>query len=125
MAKKNKNKRVKLDDNAEGGFVYSTNSNFAFEGLNALLNQNPDSKSDGASLEVHLEKKGRGGKTAVVIKGFSSSEVELNNLAKKLKTGLGVGGSVKDGEIIIQGGNRDKAIELLQKWGHKTKRVGG
>ena len=125
MAKKNKNKRVKLDDNSEGGFVFSTNSNFAFEGLNALLNQPDDGEVSGDVLEVHLEKKGRGGKTAVVVKGFTGSDSELTELAKKLKTGLGVGGSVKDGEIIIQGANRDKAMDLLNKWGHKTKRVGG
>lgn len=123
MAKKNKNKRIKLDDHAEGGMVYSTNSNFAFEGLNELLSQSDE--NDGDILEVHIEKKGRGGKTAIVVKGFSGSDQELNDLAKKLKTGLGVGGSVKDGEIIIQGGNRDKAMKLLNDWGHKTKRVGG
>ena len=70
MSKKNKNKRVKLDDQAEGGFVYSTNSNFAFEGLNALLNQSDGTDESGDVLEVHLEKKGRGGKTALVIKVF-------------------------------------------------------
>ena len=123
MAKKNK--RIKLDDHAEGGMVYSTNSNFAFEGLNALLNQNEDADNDGDVLEVHIEKKGRGGKTAIVVKGFAGHADELNDLAKKLKTGLGVGGSVKNHEIIIQGGNRDKAMKLLNDWGHKTKRVGG
>ena len=125
MAKKNKNKRVKLSDNTEGGFVYSTNSNFAFEGLNALLNQPADEDSGAEVLEVHIEKKGRGGKTAIVVKGYTGTDAELSELAKKLKSGLGVGGAVKDGEIIIQGANRDKAMELLNKWGHKTKRVGG
>ena len=125
MAKKNKNKRVKLENDTEGGFVYSTNSNFAFDGLNALLNQSADDIESGDVLEVHLEKKGRGGKTALVVKGFKGSDEELAALAKKLKTGLGVGGSVKDREIIIQGGNRDKAMTLLNDWGHKTKRVGG
>jgi len=123
MAKKNKHRgKVKTED--EGGFVYSTNPNFAFEGLRDLLGGD-DVKSNAMLLEVHLEKKGRGGKTAIIIKGFTGSEGELNDLAKQLKSGLGVGGSAKDGEIIIQGDKREKATEMLKKLGYKTKRVGG
>ena len=111
MAKKNKHFSAKND---EGGMVYSTNPNFsAFAGLADLL----DDKEDGGkqTLEVHLEKKHRGGKAAMIVKGFSGSDEELNDLAKKLKTSMGVGGSAKDGEIIIQGDRREKLMEILEK----------
>lgn len=122
-----KKKKIKIDDNLEGGMVYSTNKNFAFEGLTALLKADESSQVDTKAqiLEVHLEKKGRGGKTAVIVRGFQGSESALENLCKKLKIGIGVGGSTKDGEIIIQGDRRDKVMEILQKEGFKTKRVGG
>ena len=104
--------------------VYSTNSNFAFGDAlaNALGN---DTESDTQTLEVHFEKKGRGGKTAIVVKGFRGSEDELKNLGKTLKTKCGVGGSVKEGEIIIQGSVREKVTEVLEAEGFKTKRIGG
>ena len=117
-----KGKKIKTND--EGGMVYSTNSNFAFGDLlaNAMGNESED---QGTVLEVHFEKKGRGGKTAIVVKGFSGSEEELKELGKKLKTKCGVGGSVKDGEIIIQGNVREKVTEVLEAEGFKTKRIGG
>ena len=120
MGKKGK----KIKTNGEGGMVYSTNSNFGLGDLlaNALGNE---SESDSNILEVHFEKKGRGGKTAIVVKGFHGSEEELKDLGKKLKTKCGVGGSVKDGEIIIQGNVREKVTEVLEAEGFKTKRIGG
>jgi translation initiation factor 1 len=120
MAKKKK--KIKTGD--EGGIVYSTNSNFAFADLlsNALDNAG-DSSED--VLEVHFEKKGRAGKTAIVVKGFKGSEDELKELGKTVKTKCGVGGSVKDGEIIIQGNVRDKVVDVLRSEGYKTKNVGG
>ena len=111
-------KKVNLED--LGGFVYSTNPDF----------QPPQEEEGSAApgdqlLEVHLEKKGRGGKTAVLIKGFEGAENQLEDLARDLKKHCGVGGSVKDGEIIIQGDVRQKVMEQLQKLGFRTKRVGG
>ena len=120
MSKRSKKGKMKPD--AECGFVYSTNPNFALAGLADLLGTSEDDNSN--ILEVHLEKKHRGGKTALIIKGFTGSNDELNDLAKKLKSNMGVGGSAKDGEIIIQGNKRDKVMELLEQWGYKTKRVG-
>ena len=77
------------------------------------------------NLEAHFSNKGRAGKTVTILKGFSGSPSEIKNLAKTLKNKVGVGGSIKNGEIIIQGNFRDKIIKILQDMGHKIKRVGG
>lgn len=108
-----------LDD--LGGFVFSTNKDFDYgsdEQMETLANSEQ-------KLEAHLDKKNRGGKVATVIKGFEGNEEDLKTLAKKLKTLCGVGGSAKDGEIIIQGNFRDKIMDFLVKEGYKVKRVGG
>ena len=76
-------------------------------------------------LEAHFSNKGRAGKTVTVIKGFEGEASELKELAKMLKNAVGVGGTIKNGEIIIQGNYRDKLMELLTEMGHKVKRVGG
>ena len=76
-------------------------------------------------LEAHFSNKGRAGKTVTVIKGFEGEPSELKELAKTLKNAVGVGGTIKNGEIIIQGNYRDKLMELLTEMGHKVKRVGG
>jgi len=71
------------------------------------------------------EKKGRNGKPVTVLENYDGSEDDLRKLAKELKTALGVGGSVKDGMIVIQGNFRDKIMEILKNKGFKVKRVGG
>lgn len=76
-------------------------------------------------LVCKYEKKGRNGKPVTLIEGFEGSDEELKKISKKLKTTLGIGGSEKDGTIIIQGDNRDKIMEILKNMGYKTKRVGG
>tara|TARA_A100001015_G_scaffold276289_1_gene334364 strand:+ start:98 stop:439 length:342 start_codon:yes stop_codon:yes gene_type:complete len=76
-------------------------------------------------LEAHFSNKGRAGKTVTLIKGFKGDLQELKALAKILKNTVGVGGTVKNGEIIIQGNYRDKLMQLLQEMGHTVKRVGG
>ena len=76
-------------------------------------------------LEAHFSNKGRGGKTVTIIKGFEGSPDALKALAKTLKQHCGVGGSVKDYDIIIQGNMRDKIMIFLKKEGHQVKRVGG
>ena len=118
MAKKKFNSLSDL-----GGFVYSTNEQEDFSHLR-------DEKAEGIPpeeqcLEAHFSNKGRGGKTVTVVKGFQGTEEEIKALAKLLKTKCSVGGSVKDGDIIIQGKFRDKIIEILKSAGYSVKRVGG
>ena len=67
----------------------------------------------------------KGNKQATLVKGFVGSENDLKALAKKLKASCGVGGSAKDGEIIIQGEKRDQVISILLSDGYKAKRSGG
>ena len=75
-------------------------------------------------LICKFEKKGRNGKPVTLIEGFEGSEEDLKQISKKIKTTLGIGGSEKDGIIVIQGDNRDKIMKILQEMGYKTKRVG-
>lgn len=84
----------------------------------------PEKKNAGAQhLRVELDKKGRNGKQATLITGFEGSEVELKDFARQLKVTCGVGGSTRDGEILIQGDVREKLYGLLTEWGHKVKRI--
>ena len=76
-------------------------------------------------LEAHFSNKGRAGKTVTIIKGFEGEAAELKALAKSLKNAVGVGGTIKNGEIIIQGDIREKIMTILEKEGYKYKRVGG
>ena len=76
-------------------------------------------------LICKFEKKGRNVKPVTLIEGFEGTEEELKQISKKIKTTLGIGGSEKDGIIVIQGDNRDKIMKILQDMGYKTKRVGG
>lgn len=100
--------------------VYSTNPDF-----NYTTDENEESETiskEKQNLRVSIEKKNRGGKVATLIKGFIGKDEDLKELGKLLKTKCGVGGSAKDGEIIIQGEFKIKIIELLKKEGYtKTK----
>lgn len=113
-------KITSLDD--LGGFVFSTNKDFEFD---TNQDQVETLAPTHQKLEAHLDKKNRGGKIATVIKGFSGTDDDLKTLAKQLKTLCGVGGSAKEGEIIIQGNFRDKIMDYLAKEGYKVKRVVG
>lgn len=104
-----------------GGFVYSTNENFSPE----QDEESQELENSEQQLEAHLEKKGRGGKVVVIVKGFEGSLDALKDLSKQLKSHCGVGGTVKDGEIIIQGNVRDKVMDYLHKQSYRVKRVGG
>ena len=76
-------------------------------------------------LVCKFEKKGRNGKPVTLIEGWEGDDEGLKEISKKIKTTLGIGGSEKDGVIIIQGDNRDKIMNILKDMGYKTKRVGG
>ena len=115
-------KKLGLED--LGGLVFSTNNEFnAAENNKAIEPETPEHKNQ--LLEAHFSSKGRGGKTVTVIKGFEGKAEDLNKLGTQLKKQCGVGGSIKDGEIIIQGDFREKLIQLLQSDGYRVKRVGG
>ena len=99
--------------------VYSTNPDFSYTFDEEETETQPKQQQ---KLRVQIEKHNRGGKTATVIRGFSGTDNDLKELAKWLKTRCGVGGSAKDGEIIIQGELREKIIELLQEDGYTQTR---
>ncbi len=105
-------KKKKPDDR---GFVYSTDPNFKFESADDQ-SQTLDPKSQ--VLRIRLETKHRAGKAATIVAGFVGKDEDLEELAKKLKNSCGTGGSAKDGEIIIQGNQREKILQWLKKNGY-------
>tara|TARA_B110000444_G_scaffold150821_1_gene141154 strand:- start:2733 stop:3056 length:324 start_codon:yes stop_codon:yes gene_type:complete len=104
----------------KGGIVYSTNLDF-----DNNIEEEEDNQYDDFILSVCFEKKGRAGKGVTIIKGFIGQSNILNELGKELKKSLGVGGSIKNNEIIIQGRIQEPIITILNKKGYKTKKVGG
>lgn len=96
--------------------VYSTNPDFNYECIEEEEAETLPKNQQ--KLRISMEKKGRGGKTVTLIKGFIGSEEDLKDLSKLLKTKCGVGGSAKEGEIIIQGDFKQRIIELLKAEGY-------
>lgn len=96
--------------------VYSTNPDFNYQTEDEEEIETPEKKNQ--KLRVSIEKKGRGGKTVTLITGFTGREDDLKELGRTLKTKCGVGGSAKDGEIIIQGDFKQRVIELLKAEGY-------
>jgi len=103
------------------GIVYSSNPDFEFEYENQEMETLPNNKQH---LKVCIDKH-RAGKIAVIIKDFIGTTEDLKALGKLLKTKCGVGGSAKNGEIIIQGDVRDKVMGIIEKEGYNYKRIGG
>lgn len=96
--------------------VYSTNPDFQYstdekEEIETLPKQQQ-------KLRVSIEKNHRGGKTVTIVKNFIGGDEDLKQLGRLLKTKCGVGGTVKEGEIIVQGEFKEKIIELLKKEGY-------
>ena len=96
--------------------VYSTNPDFKYETSSDDEIETIDKKQQ--KLRVSIEKKNRGGKTVTLISGFIGTEDNLKELGRMLKTKCGVGGSVKDGEIIIQGEFKQRIIDILKNEGY-------
>ena len=97
------------------GIVFSTNPDFSFEEEKENINTLPPSQQ---KLRIRLVTKQRAGKAVTLIEGFIGKEGDLEELGKKLKNFCGTGGSVKDGEIIIQGDQRIKVMQWLAKNGY-------
>ncbi len=116
MGKKNKNKRV--------GVVYSTNPDFDY---NHKSEQEPEElPASQQRLRVMIDRKKRKGKEVTLVTGFVGPEERLKEIGKMLKSKCGVGGSAKDGEILIQGDQRNRVVELLKEEGFSdTKPSGG
>lgn len=106
-----------------GGLMFSTNPDFEFpETPSEEVQTLPPAQQN---LKVQLDKKQRAGKKVTLITHFVGTEEDVQALGKMLKTKCGVGGSTKDGEILIQGDFRDKIMQILIGEGYKVKKVGG
>lgn len=118
----NKDKKSKKFSGFDG-LVFSTNPDQQLDNIDDTEPETLNAKEQ--QLRVQLDKKQRGGKAVTLVTGFVGSDEDLKDLGKLLKTRCGVGGTVKEGEILIQGDFREKIIALLAKMGYKAKRSGG
>lgn len=118
MAKKQENWKDRL------GTVFSTDPGFEYKYDEG--GEETDIAKKEQNLRVLLDRKNRKGKAVTLVSGFLGPDEQLNALAKFLKQKCGVGGSAKDGEILIQGDHRNRVLELLIAEGYsQTKRSGG
>lgn len=115
MSKKN-------DWKKRDGVVYSTDDSFNYAYHNE--EENETLAPGKQSLRVSLDKTGRAGKQVTLVAGFVGTSSDLDALGRLLKSKCGVGGSVKDGEILVQGDHRDKVVQVLTKEGYRARRIG-
>lgn len=110
MSKKNKSDKH--------GFVYSTDPNFNYQHEDESASETLPPQQQ--KLKVRLDTKHRGGKAVTLIEGFVGTDEDLQTLGKAVKNFCGTGGAAKDGEVIVQGDQRDKVMQWLQKSGYKN-----
>ena len=108
--------KTDIDRKKRVGVVFSTNPDYEYsDDSQEETNTLPKNQQ---KLRLNMERAGRGGKTVTLVKGFVGSDEDITSLCKLLKQKCGVGGSVKDGEIIIQGDHRQRLVEILKKEGY-------
>ena len=116
-----------------GGIVYSTDKDTManlFDNLKLNVTKDEDDsmksgKNYPDEVRVWLDRKRRGGKAVTVVKGIQKTNTHLKDIAKKLKAACGVGGTAKDGEILIQGDHRDKVLKILIEAGYTQAKLAG
>ena len=114
--------KTDIDRKKRVGVVYSTNPDFEYS--DDSQDETDTLPKNQQKLRLNMERAGRGGKTVTLVKGFVGSDEDINALCKLLKQKCGVGGSVKDGEIIIQGDHRQRLVEILKKEGYTQTKFG-
>lgn len=102
--------------------VYSTNPDFQYETDADGADETPPPAQQ--ELRVWLDRKQRGGKVVTLVRGFVGRDADLQELARLLKTKCGVGGTAKQGEVIIQGDHRDRVVDILVRSGYRCKKAG-
>ena len=114
-------KKKPKTDPGQGGIVFSTDPSFPLESDQGHIETLPEAQQ---KLVIRLDTKQRAGKAVTLIQGFEGKKEDLESLGKKLKDYCGSGGSAKEGEIIVQGDQRDKILQWLIKNGYgKTRRL--
>ena len=108
--------KTEIDRKKRIGVVYSTNPDYEYS--DDSQEEADTLPKNQQKLRLNMERAGRGGKTVTLVKGFVGSDKDINALCKLLKQKCGVGGSVKEGEIIIQGDHRQRLVEILKKEGY-------
>ena len=108
--------KTEIDRKKRIGVVYSTNPDYAYS--DDSQEEADTLPKNQQKLRLNMERAGRGDKTVTLVKGYVGSEEDITALSKLLNQKCGVGGSVKDGEIIIQGDHRQRLVEILKKEGY-------
>lgn len=112
----NEKSKSDIEKKKRVGVVYSTNPDFQYsDDTTAEKDTLPKNQQ---RLRLSMERAGRGGKTVTIVRGFVGTEEDLLSLSKLLKQKCGVGGSVKDGEVIIQGDHRARLVDILKSEGY-------
>jgi len=114
---------MKKKNQSANGIVYSTEPSFQYE--NSQEQEPITLAPQQQNLKLQLDKKQRGGKSVTLISGFIGNSADLEVLGKRMKQKCGVGGTIKDGNILIQGDFREKLLITLQSEGYRVKKVGG